>query len=100
MKRVHNAGRKSSRNKPIKIVCKLLQFKDKQNILRKGKLLQGVDKFINEDYCKDTVEFKKEPWEEVKLLRSQGKIVYLNYRTIVSRDKGPTSSSETEIGEY
>ena len=34
IERAHRAGRKT-RNKPRTIVCKLLRFKDKQNILRK-----------------------------------------------------------------
>ena len=70
--RAHRTWRKN-RNKLRAIVCKLLQFKDKQNILRKAKLLKGTNIFINEDYCQDTVEYRKELWEEVKVLRSQGK---------------------------
>ena len=84
----------------LEIVCKLLRFKDKQNILRKEKLLKGTNIFINEDYCEETVEYRKELWEEVKVLRSQGKIAYLNYKSIVSRDKVPALSTETEISEY
>ena len=95
----HRAGRKN-RSKPRTIVCKLLRFKDKQNILRKAKLLKGTNIFINEDYCQDTVEHRKKLWEEVKVLRGQGKIAYLNYRSIVSRDKVPALSTETEISEY
>ena len=76
IERAHRAGRKR-RNKPRTIVCKLLLFKDKQDILRKAKLLKETNIFINEDYCQDTVEF-----------------------SIVSRDKVPALSSETEIIEY
>ena len=99
IERAHRAGTKN-RSKPRTIVCKLLRFKDKQNILRKAKLLKGTNIFINEDYCQDTVEHRKELWEEVKVLRGQGKIAYLNYRSIVSRDKVPALSSETDISEY
>ena len=67
IERAHRGGRKS-RSKPRTIVCKLLRFKDKQNILRKAKLLKGTNIFINEDYCQDTVEYRKELWEEVKVL--------------------------------
>ena len=59
IKRVHRTGRKT-RNTLRKIVCKLLRFKDKQNILKKAKLLKGTDIIINQDYCKDTVEYRKE----------------------------------------
>ena len=78
----------------------MLRLKEKQNILRKAKILKGTNIFINEDYYQDTGEYRKELWEEVKILRSQGKIAYLNYRSIVSRDKDPAISSETEISEY
>ena len=99
IERGHGAGRKSS-NKPTTIVCKLLRFKDKQNILRKAKILKRTNIFINEDYCQDTVQYRNELWEEVEVLQSQRKIAYLNYRSIVSRDKVPAVSSETEISEY
>ena len=93
-------GKKKSRNKASTIVCKLLRFKNKQNILRKAKLLKGTSIFINEDCCQDTVQYRKELWEEVKVLRSQRKIAYLKYRSITFRDKVPALSSETEISEY
>ena len=67
IERAHRAGRKS-RIKPRTIVCELLRFKDKQIILTKAKLLKGTNIFIHEDYCQDTVEYRKEFWEEVKVL--------------------------------
>ena len=99
IERAHRGGRKS-RSKPRTIVCKLLRFKDKQNILRKAKLLKGTNVFINEDYCQGTAAYRQELWAEVKVLRSQAKIAYLNHRSIVSRDKVPALSSETEISQY
>ena len=99
IERAHRAGRKNINNTRT-TVCKLLRFKDKQNILRKAKRLKGTNIFINEDYYQDTVKYRKELWEKVKVLRSQGKIGYLNCRNIVSRDKVPALSSETEISKY
>ena len=99
IERTHRAKRKS-RNKQRTIACKLLRFKDKQNILKKAKLLKRTNIFIHEDYCLDIVECRKELWEEDKVSRSQGKIAYLNYRNTVSRDKVPALSSETKISEY
>ena len=60
--------KKKSRNEPRTIPCKLMRFEDKQNILRK-KIVKGTDIFINKNYCKYTVEYRKELWEEVKLLQ-------------------------------
>ena len=59
IERAHRAGRKN-RNKLQTIICKLLRFKDKQNILKKANLLKGTNIFINEDYCLGTVEYRKE----------------------------------------
>ena len=60
IERAHRAERKI-RNKQRTIVCKLLRFKDKQNILRKAKLLKRTNIFINEGYCQDTF-YRKELW--------------------------------------
>ena len=51
-------GRKS-RKKLRTVFYELSQFKDKQNILRKVKLLKEIDVFINKDYCQDTLEYRK-----------------------------------------
>ena len=51
IERAHRAGRKS-RSKLRTIVCKLLRFKDKQNILREAKLLKETNIFINEIIAK------------------------------------------------
>ena len=42
---------------------------------------------INYDFSKETLELKKDVIVEVKRLRGQGKIAYLNYTTIVSTEK-------------
>ena len=99
IERAHRTGRKI-RNKPRINVCKLLRFKEKQNILRNAKLLKVTNIFITADYCQDTVQYRKELWEEVKVLWSQGKIAYLNYRSIISRRKVPALSPETKISEH
>ena len=52
-------------------------------ILRNVHKLKGSDIFINEDFSKQTTDLRKELWKEVKLLRSEGKIDYLNYCTVV-----------------
>ena len=54
IERVKRVERKT-KNRSRTIVRKLLRFKDKQNILRKAKILKGTDTFINENSCKDRV---------------------------------------------
>ena len=72
IERVHRAGGKS-RSKSRTIVYKLLRFKDKQNILRKGKLLKGTNIFINEDYCQDTVEYRRNCRKKLKFYEAKEK---------------------------
>ena len=61
-----------------------MNYKQKEEILRKQKKLKGINIFINEDFCYETMQYRKKLSEEVKNLRSQGKIAYLNYRSIVA----------------
>ena len=86
LKGAHRSKRSKSNNnsgKPRTIVCKLLNYKQKEEILRNTKKLKGSNIFINEDFCYETMQYRKKLWEEVKNLQSQGKIVYLNYQSIV-----------------
>ena len=36
--------------------------------------------------CRDTIELRKQLWEDVLEYRRQGKYAYFNYRSIVVRD--------------
>ena len=64
-------------------MCKLLNYKQKEEILRNTKNLKGSNFFINEDFCRETMQYRKNILEEVKNLRIQDKIAYRNYRSIV-----------------
>ena len=69
-------GDKSIKHRPI--VCNLLSFKDKKLILKNANKLKGTNIFIDEDYSFETMEYRKQLWDEVKYLRSQGNIAYIN----------------------
>ena len=87
----HRSKGKTSRNKPRTIVCKLLSYKQKKEVLKNVKKLKGSNIFINEDFCFETMQRRKELWEEVKRLRCEGQIAFLHYRSIVvkgRRDSG------------
>ena len=92
IERVHRAGR-TNEEKTRTIVCKLLDYKDKLKIMQNRKKLKGTNIYINEDFSKETREHRKKLWEEVKVLRSQGEIAYLNYRSI-SQKKGEDRSHQ------
>ena len=87
IERAHCAKRKKGdkSKKPRPIVCNLLSFKDKKLILKNANKLKGTNLFIDEDYSFETMEYRKQLWDEVKYLRSQGNIAYLNYQSIVNK---------------
>ena len=80
----NNKGKASP---PRAIVCKLLNYKDKTQILRKCNRLKGTSNYINEDFSTETLALGKNLWKEVKTLREEGKIAYLHYSNIIWRDK-------------
>ena len=41
------------------IICKVTKFKDKQKILKSAKCLKDTGIFIYEDFCKDTMDLRK-----------------------------------------
>ena len=79
----NNKGKASPRT----IVCKLLNYKDKTQILRKCNRLKGTSYYISEDFSIEILALRKDSWKEVKTLREEGKIAYLNYKTIMWREK-------------
>ena len=53
----------ASKNKiptcPWTVICRILEFKDEQKILRNAKALKDTCIFIYEDFCKYTIEVRK-----------------------------------------
>ena len=70
------------------IVLKLANFKDKSIILKNVNKLKGSDVYTNKDFSRETTELRKKLWEEVKQLRSEGRLAYLNCCSIITRDEG------------
>ena len=74
------------RSRPRTIVCKLLRFKDKQKVIQNSKKLKNTSIFVYVDFCKDTMDLRKQLWDKVLEHRANNKIAYLNYRSIVVRN--------------
>ena len=89
------SGKDQSNNernsRPRTIICRLLRFKDKQRIIQSLKKLKNTGIFIYEDFCKDTMDLRKQLWEKVLEHRANNKISYLNYRSIVVRNQRNTA---------
>ena len=81
-----SAQTNSSKNRNVSrtIICKVTKFKDKQKILKYAKCLKDTGIFIYEDFCKDTMNLRKNLWNKVLEYCKQNKFAYLNYRSIMS----------------
>ena len=79
--------KKKDPTRPRTTICRLAKFKEKRNILINAKVLKDTGIFIHEDYCKYTMGVRKKLWKHVLNYRTQDKIAYLNYRSIVVCNK-------------
>ena len=95
IERAHRAKKTTKNNKknqPRTIMCRLLNFKGKENILKNCRKLKGPNIFVSEDFSQKTHEHRRELWKDVKrLCEEEDKIAYLNYRSIVVRSKNTES---------
>ena len=40
---------------------------------------------MDEDFCPETMEYRKQLWEEVKELHRKGNTAYLNYQSVLNK---------------
>ena len=63
----------------------MLSFKEKKLVMKNAKKMKNTNIFVDEDFSPETMEYRKQLWEEVKELRKKGNIAYLNYRSVVNK---------------
>ena len=89
VERAHRAAaslKQKRDNMPRTIVLKLLNYKDKTNIMKTANKLKGSGIYINEDFSKETTEKRKRLWNDIKRLRDEGKFAILQYDRIVTKE--------------
>ena len=84
IERAHRVGK--FENKPRTIVCKLLNWQEKENILAKAKNLKGKNVYINEDFSEETMRIRKELFAQAKIHPSHGKYAKVIYNRLVVRE--------------
>ena len=79
IERAHRGGSKQNKNgdKPRTIFAKLLNYRDKEEILKNANKLKDTGIYINEDFSKETTEIRKELWLKVRRLRDEGMYAYI-----------------------
>lgn len=83
IERAHRNHQHGSGRKPRTITMRLLNYKDKEVILKNCWKLKGTDIFISEDYSKATVEIRKKLLQEVKERKENGERVAVRYDKII-----------------
>ena len=84
--KAYSPEKKSSKKlRPRTVVCELLSFVDKARILKNSHRLKGTSYYVNKDFSKETLAYRKELWKKVKALRKVGQVAYLSYKTFVFR---------------
>ena len=63
--------------KPRKITAKLLNYNEKEEIMKQAFKLKDTSIYTREDYSKETIPIHKKLWEEVKNLRKTVKYAVL-----------------------
>ena len=86
--KAYSPEKKSNKKlRPRTVVCKLINFVDKARTLKNNHRLKGTTYYVNKDFSKETLAYRKELWEKVKALRKEGKVAYLNYKSIVVKKR-------------
>ena len=58
--------------------------------------LKGSDIFVNENFCFETIEWRKEFWQEVKRFRSEDPIAFLSHWSITVKRRKSTLPAKLE----
>ena len=79
------------------IVAKILDHKEKEEIMKRAFKLRDSDFYMREDYSKETILICKNLWEEVENLRKKGKYAFLKYDKIVTRNFYPRKKKDFQV---
>ena len=86
IERAHRGGvvYRNNRERPRTMIIKLLNYNDKERILKQTHRLKGGEIYIKEDFSRETMEIRQSLWPKVQELRQQGKYAIIKYDRIVS----------------
>ena len=90
IERADRVGEKK-RGQEIQIVVQFKNYKNKLDIFRNCKKLKGTNFSIFEDFNKETASTRKKKWKEVLKNRNDGKISYLQYKTVICKERPQVS---------
>ena len=77
----------ANRNQPRTIVCRLRDWKQRKQVLRKAKRERPTDLYISEDLSPATLQKKEPQIPKLEAAKQAGKIAYFVLDRLVVRDK-------------
>ena len=98
---IHRLGSKFNKRdtRSRSVIVKLTRFQDRQNCLKRSRLLRGTNVYINEDVCRTTADIRKQKLEELKIKRSQGYIAYFSGVNIIVKNRKPHEPTDKRDGQ-
>ena len=92
--RTHRVGRRAngSVRRPRTIVCRLRDWKQKEQIIRSARRIKPPGIFVNEDLAQETLDNREEQRPKFEEARRNGKIAYFVLDRLAIKDKieGPS----------
>ena len=92
IERAHRVKRRNENGEnryPRTIVLKLLNFEDKETILKNSNKLKGMNIFINEDYSEETMQLRKSLFAQARVIREQGSYAKVVYNRLIVNERAP-----------
>ncbi|XP_047144602.1 uncharacterized protein LOC124818119 [Hydra vulgaris] len=87
IERAHRIGKVyNNMDTPKTVILKLLNYKDKELILKNAKKLKGKGIFINEDFSEETNKIRRNLIEKMKIARNSGKYAVLAYDKLIVKE--------------
>ena len=89
VERAHLVGRvvSGSRRRPGTIVCKLRDFKQKEQILKMTRRIKPVGLYVNEDLSKETLDKREEQRPKLEEAKRNGKVAYFVLDNLIIKDR-------------
>ena len=89
IERAHRVGRVASGpiRSPRTIVCKLRDFKQKEQILKVTRRIKPVGLYVNEDLAKETLDKREEQRPKLEEAKRNGKIAYFVLDKLIVKDR-------------
>ena len=89
IERAHRVGRVASgpRRRPRTIVCKLRDFKQKEQILKATRRIKPVGLYVNEDLAKEILDKREEQRPKLEEAKRNGKIAYFVLDKLIVKDR-------------